>query len=456
MPNDLVVLLPGILGSVLADRDGNEVWAPNASAVWQLITSGGGSVENLVVPPDGSDDGIRATRLVPDATVIPGFMKIDGYTGIQKLLCAELNLVEGENFRAFPYDWRQDNQTTAVQFKVQALVWLEHWRSTSGNAEAGLVLVAHSMGGLIARYFVECLEGWTITRRLITLGTPHRGAPQAAGILLNGMKKGYGPFGVDLSPLVRSCPSVYQLLPLYPCIAQNGPQLRIIEAIEQGILPGIELNRVREAVEFHRLIQAAVESNSKNAAYIASGYNIVPIVGIDQPTVQSISLQGKQSIFLRGVGTVEDDGDGTVPRGSATPLELHGKLREIYTSELHGSLQNNAAVMVNLRGLVTALDIDWRKFMSAADAITLSLDVDDLIEQGEHMTVRARPSTANCQLQLRIEQLPNGEIGLESLTRDGDSGWHSVILNLPPGTWRLTVFGDGVAPASTLAVVGSA
>lgn len=36
-------------------------------------------------------------------------------------------------------------------------------------------IVAHSMGGIVARYFVQCLGGDGLVRNLITLGTPHRG-----------------------------------------------------------------------------------------------------------------------------------------------------------------------------------------------------------------------------------------------------------------------------------------
>lgn len=36
-------------------------------------------------------------------------------------------------------------------------------------------IIAHSMGGVIARYFVQLLGGDGLVRNLITLGTPHRG-----------------------------------------------------------------------------------------------------------------------------------------------------------------------------------------------------------------------------------------------------------------------------------------
>jgi pimeloyl-ACP methyl ester carboxylesterase len=36
-------------------------------------------------------------------------------------------------------------------------------------------IVAHSMGGILARYYVQLMEGDGIVRHLVTLGTPHRG-----------------------------------------------------------------------------------------------------------------------------------------------------------------------------------------------------------------------------------------------------------------------------------------
>ena len=45
---DVVILLPGITGSVLANKAGKEVWAPSAGAVWRAVTSIGRSIEGLV------------------------------------------------------------------------------------------------------------------------------------------------------------------------------------------------------------------------------------------------------------------------------------------------------------------------------------------------------------------------------------------------------------------------
>jgi hypothetical protein len=59
----------------------------------------------------------------------------------------------------------------------------------------------------------EALGGAQYTRAIITLGTPHRGAAVALDKLVNGR---WGPFSLRRS--LRSMPSVYELLPLYPLV----------------------------------------------------------------------------------------------------------------------------------------------------------------------------------------------------------------------------------------------
>lgn len=81
---DLVVILPGILGSVL-QKDGKDFWAVSEQSIWQVLTKSGATIRNLTLAQDDPEaeslgDGIRATSLVQDTHLIPGFWKIDGYT----------------------------------------------------------------------------------------------------------------------------------------------------------------------------------------------------------------------------------------------------------------------------------------------------------------------------------------------------------------------------------------
>ena len=235
---DLVILLPGIMGSALA-KDGKPVWDLTAGAIGRALYTLGDSIQDLALSSDASTgDDLTPIHLLQDVHIIPGLWKIDGYSGLSKYLQKRLNVVSGENFFEFPYDWRLDNRVSAQRLESAALDWLENWRSRPGNQDARLVLVAHSMGGLVARYFLEVLDGWKETKTLITLGTPHRGSVKALDYLVNGLQKKIGPVTLmDLTEMIQSFPSVHQLLPEYECVGKNEHDLkRLVDLDELGQL----------------------------------------------------------------------------------------------------------------------------------------------------------------------------------------------------------------------------
>jgi triacylglycerol esterase/lipase EstA (alpha/beta hydrolase family) len=92
---------------------------------------------------------------------------------------------------------------SARRLAPQAHDWLTAWRQSSGNTEAKLILVAHSMGGIVSQYFLEVMEGWKDTRALITFGTPYRGSLNALNSLANGERKGPDD-RINVSELLRS------------------------------------------------------------------------------------------------------------------------------------------------------------------------------------------------------------------------------------------------------------
>lgn len=175
---DVVVLVPGITGSALR-KDGKDVWAFSGGAFLQALRSLGGSVRDLELgddPPDADDlgDGVMADRLVQDVHMVPGLWSIDGYTKVREFIHERFDVENGQNYFDFPYDWRRDNRAAARRLARESAGWLRQWRERSGNRDARLILVGHSMGGLVSRYFLECLEGWRDTRMLLTFGTPYR------------------------------------------------------------------------------------------------------------------------------------------------------------------------------------------------------------------------------------------------------------------------------------------
>lgn len=452
--SDVVVLLPGITGSVLANDKGQELWSPSAGSIWRAIRSAGGSVTNLVLGGGGDPDGVSAPRLIPDITIVPGFMKIDGYTRVEKYLVAQLGLEPGKNYFPFPYDWRLDNRLNARRLESEALSWLKQWRERHGGpSDARLILVGHSMGGLVSRYFLECLGGWEHTRTLITLGTPHRGSLNAVDFLVHGMKRGIGPFGLDLSPMLRSYPSVYQLLPIYPCV-DNGSRemLRVVDAATAGALPMVDPQRAADARKFHQEIEDAQTANAKTSAYVERGYTLLPVVGIEQPTFQSVKSSAGAVDLLRSYDGQDMGGDGTVPRVSGTPLELSDSEREIYAAEMHGSLQNADGALANLKGVLTRRNINLGRFRAELPT-ALTLDLDDVVMAGEPLTVRVRASEGNPAVTAHLTHMGNNTELHEVLGRSREPGWQQVELDLEPGVWKVRVEAEGASPVTDLAVV---
>jgi hypothetical protein len=193
--HDIVVLLPGITGSVL-QKDGKDIWAISGQAIWKALTSLGSSLQQLMLgdeDPEIDDvgDGIKASRLMPDAHLVPGLVKVDGYSALSHLITGHFEVIRGSvdnvrpaNFFEFPYDWRRDNRVAARLLKQFMDQRLALWRTYSGVAGAKVILLAHSMGGLVARYYLEVLEGWRDGRALITFGTPYRGSVNALSYLV--------------------------------------------------------------------------------------------------------------------------------------------------------------------------------------------------------------------------------------------------------------------------------
>jgi hypothetical protein len=454
MFRDVVILLPGITGSVLANAQGKEVWSPSAGAVWRAIVSRGGSIAGLELANGSNGDGITASRLVPDVAIVPGLIKIDGYSKIENYLVAQLGLAPGQNYFPFPYDWRLDNRVNASRLGMQALEWLQQWRSSSGAADARLVLIGHSMGGLVSRYFLECLGGWEHTRALVTLGTPHQGSLNAVDILVHGMKKGVGPFGLDMTPLLRSFPSVYQLLPIYRCVDTGSGLAKVVDAAADGRLPHVDVDRATDARAFHREIEDAQRRNAAEAAYRERGYRMLPLVGIEQPTAQSARWTGQSIEILRSLDGHDDGGDGTVPRVSATPIELEKQDREIFAAEMHGSLQNGEGPLANLKGLLVAPATDLSRYR--ADLPTaLTLDVSDVVMPGEPLHVRARAGDGQPRIDVHLTNAETGEHIVDRLARSRNPEWQEAEFDVQPGTWRVRIEAIAAGPVTDLVVVAA-
>ncbi len=451
---DLVVMLPGISGSVL-QKDGKDLWANSGSAVFRFLKSLGSELEQMLVVDDHPDrplldDGITASRVLSDTHIIPGLWKIDGYTSISRLITDNFEVLAGDidnpepaNFFEFPYDWRRDNRGTAQRLKELIDTKLLIWRELYPDAQ--VILLAHSMGGLVSRYWLEVLEGWRDCRALVTFGTPHRGSLDAVGTLANGFKKAF----LDLTAAMRTFPSVYQLMPRYRAVKADD-QWHYPKDLD---LPGIDRALAEDAFKFHKEIEDAVERHRNDAEYLTDGYTLIPVVGVRQKTNQSAA-------FADGVVTIHRDppdyveayqegGDGTVPRLSAVPIEMSDEYRETFIPERHSSLQASATILDDLlerikqmqtKGLGAIRGPEIRASRASQPAI--SLDLDDLYLEGEPVTVSAElvnVSNGLPDLAATVTCVDTEMPAQEYQLCESANGWEATLEGLEPGLHRIEV-----------------
>jgi len=171
----LVVVVPGIGGSVL-EQSGDALWDAGFGSVARLGLAA--HQLSLAEAPE-----VRPTGLIRSRTVIPGWTVVCGYDRLMAALGQLPGAVVDDghpdrrvpdaNVAAFPYDFRKSIVDAAERLAADVAARL---KVLGGAGEAGrVVVVAHSMGGLVARYWMGPLGGWRVCRALITLGTPHRG-----------------------------------------------------------------------------------------------------------------------------------------------------------------------------------------------------------------------------------------------------------------------------------------
>jgi hypothetical protein len=449
----MLILLPGITGSVL-EKNGKLIWGPAPHALVSLASSMGASLNGLRLQADGvEDDGVRATRIMP-YTLIPGISYFDGYTGLHDELHHRFALTEGDalnpdgepaNFFEFPYDWRRCNRISAKRLKELVDRELPKWRKHSGSPDAGVILLCHSMGGLVGRYYVEVLRGFECVRALVTFGTPHRGAIDAAASLANGFTLAGKNFAA-LNDALKSFPSAYQLLPRYPSILDSeGNWKRPYEVATREW--AIDQTNAIDAFAFHEEIEHASARNRQSQSYTTE---LIPVYGWGQRTYQSGQLHGDGVLDLQmslppGVDPFAfPDGDGRVPRVSAIPIPLDSQPPRWWpVNQRHSTLQNNRTLIANLAQMLLALQGDLRAPARGGTHLAtergIALDLAPAFSAGTPVDFEACSEAHDLgNLSARIEPVAGGP-GIEhQLQHDGDR-WHGSVTGLAVGDYRLTI-----------------
>lgn len=318
-----VVLLHGIMGSELdvIDRSGDadHVWV-NYLRIMQ------GRFRDLELRSDGKPAkvGYRVEVTKQHKTYLP----------------MALALSQDWHVLPFTYDWRVDIADSAVRLARSLDAW-------SGGEPVHLV--AHSMGGLVARQFARDFQrAWRDLMdasegraggHLIMMGTPNRGSYKMP-LVLSGRdalirKMAKWEFGKDslknIKRVVGSFCGAYQMLPS-PLI-DLGDSHKELYRKRQRKDDSIRQALLTRSLQFHHALHEVIDP--QRMTYIA---------GCDQPTPYLCDLYapGDFKVFSTR------DGDGTV----AHALGLLDGVKTYYVRELHGDLPKNDSVIQAVQQLL--------------------------------------------------------------------------------------------------------
>jgi pSer/pThr/pTyr-binding forkhead associated (FHA) protein len=309
-----VVFIPGGMGTEIW-RGSEQIW-PNPRHLFS-------NPEMLRLP---ENDQLTVGGIVKDVVLFPNLVKLERYSRFTDYLVETLGYEVGKDLLEFGYDWRQDLRLAARRLG-QAI---DEW-----DIGAPVTIIAHSMGCLVARYYVERLGGARNVERLMLVGGPLNGFPKGVAFLATG--RNLLPFGLmsrRIGEMLRTFPAFHQILPMAACVVdQNGNKFSALQD-ESWTASDAQRELVRDARKFRRELGSTVSVPS------------VSIFGYGLKTVTDLRVQRDSDGRWSSVDLVEGPaGDAFIPEVCAVldNTEIHPVL------QCHGSLYVDSDVRMRLK-----------------------------------------------------------------------------------------------------------
>lgn len=308
-PRGVVYVLPGIMGSQLSVR-GDKVWVDPFGLVR-------GHLAKLAIDADG----VEATGVIRSA-----------YGQLVDYLAEQYDVV------TFPYDWRRSLREEA--------------RRLAGEIEAKLNetplpvrLVAHSMGGLLARAMIaERDDVWNQIAqrggRLVQLGTPNLGSFGIANVLLgrdsllrNLARIDFRHNRQEVLDIIRRFPGVLELLPMDTAGGDyfTSEQWQILHGAygEDWHMPND--SDLRTAGRLRKLLEDPRTIDPERMSYVAGRAAETPVnIRVDRTRKKA------KRIIVEGT----DQGDGRVPWATGIPPGVN----TWYADVVHGDLADHRPI----------------------------------------------------------------------------------------------------------------
>ena len=364
----VAVLLPGILGSSIGDKNG-DVWL-------RLLGLPGGGVAKLRLPDAGKYT----------ATGVHGLL-YSAYKPTELALKAA-----GYETHLYGYDWRQ----SIPELGKALALWLK-----AKFPNRPVSLVAHSMGGLVARASFPHLPDSVDLKAFITVGTPLAGSLSPflvmRGLHDTAMKIARFDLchdGQELSNLFASFPGLLGMLPRFD---KNTDWFDLKNWPKDG---GHPVAALKSVLKIAAQVTSALGNPPQGCPYHA-------IFGDGLATFSGLRLEQGAPIY-----TISYRGDGTFPHQPAIPTaatsvhyvhqkEIRGLFLGKGNAAEHGKLCQRPAVADAVISLLKSGHCELPKKLNSP-ANTWQLDEPQLLAQSG--AIRARRATRSITIPTTDEE----------------------------------------------------
>ena len=335
--HDAVVVIPGIMGSTLFDVTlDKHIWAVTRATGYAFRWRDRSLMAALAVTDDersGKVGRVVATGLIGVAHMGSVFGGLEPYGPLVRDL---QRLVHPAAVQEFAYDWRLHVGFNAIMLAEAMHGHLEDWRSNPEHerarrldpdgSPARLVLVAHSMGGLLVQAMAGIPSALDQVRAVVTMGTPFFGSALALQLLATGTGAPLPLAPARLRRATRTMPGVHDLLPGYRCV-RDGDDVRALLPSDVALI-GADAELASEALTAaksrvglplpgHRAV-VGIAQDTPTSAEVADGVVTLHRHGYRRTADGELLRNEHTGELLR----FDHGGDGTVFMEAAAPLGI--------------------------------------------------------------------------------------------------------------------------------------
>jgi pimeloyl-ACP methyl ester carboxylesterase len=448
-----IVVVPGIMGSKLNQAsDSAEIWPnaeematnfaadplnPDDSYLYPLeLQSGGQPVPGESIYPS---DILR----VATATTDSGSYEEIYYQNLIQQLVND-GYTEGTNLFLAYYDWRFSEASSAITIAPVIA------SATAASPDGQINVIAHSMGGMVMKSYLQNATDTSFIDKLILAGVPQLGAPEAFGVLNYGSSLGIDvplPFlgetnvlnYAEIQAISEEMPGIYDLLPSPQYITDNGGYVQV------GTSSPLDYDDTNNfmASNTDALVDTTLLSRSDtfhesidDEQFNVPSSSVYNIMGCNRPTIGTFEINSSN---LSDLDVIPTTGDGTVPLTSAEN-QFYGYNNYFIApasssdEDDHQGLVRDTSSLELIQGILNGNPINLPEYIATSSDACFNVDTADAVSYWSFST--------HSPVELNVYDEQGNHVGPNNQT-------HTIDQNIPDSLYYTITHNDfAIVPAN--------